>query len=388
VKHQESNPLECQETHTLYEEDDINRQVWNEIENNVSRNAFNQLERSLRKEIDTWVSASLHAYAPQDPLETRKTELRKWNIVWRTLFPGSAIPAHPCKLHSLQDAPIHSPRSVYDDNPSIPLTKSELLVNEFKRAVELRTEEGDIEGVDGETLVKLQECLRLAISNISMSINYSTESALVKRNVDSSQGPIVSESSSTLQPVSDTQTLTVPIAPHATSQPSRGDPLIYNLSRNNTNPDTVELPTSSNIMSNILYSSDDSSSREQAVASSSRQNSSIYQPISLEDHQSFPAPLNSIDLGPWLSYNAMSATAETGSTKEFSPGPQRPPQTQELSVNDCAFSITVDNSEKPMGTNVELRSWDLADIPSDDDLNKWWADNLGVDSENLDDYLF
>jgi hypothetical protein len=109
LKHQESNPLECQETQTLYEEDDINREVWNEIENNVSRNAFNQLSQSLREEIDTWVCASLHAYAPQDPLETRKTELRKWNIVWRTLFPGSAIPAHPCKLHSLQDNPIHSP---------------------------------------------------------------------------------------------------------------------------------------------------------------------------------------------------------------------------------------------------------------------------------------
>jgi hypothetical protein len=89
------------------------------------------------------------------------------------------------------------------------VTKSELLVNEFKRAVELRTEEGDIEGVDGETLVKLQECLRLAISN--MNINYSTEPPPVKRNVDSSQGPIVSESPSILQPASDTQTLTVPI---------------------------------------------------------------------------------------------------------------------------------------------------------------------------------
>jgi len=95
-----------------------------------------------------------------------------------------------------------------------------------------------------------------------------------------------------------------------------------------------------------------------------------------------------MDFGSWLSYNATSATAETGSMIDFGPGPQRPPQTQELGVDDCAFSITVGNLEKPMGTNVELMSRDLADISSGDDLNKWWADNLGVDHENLNDYLF
>ncbi len=375
MKHQELSPLECRETQTLYEEDDIDREVWNAIENNISRDAFNHLSQSVREEIDTWVSASLQAYAPQDSLETRQTELRKWNIVWRTLFPGSAIPAHPCKLHCLQDTAIHSSRSVYDDTPSIPLTKSELLVNEFKRAVELRTEEGDIEGIDAETLVKLQECLRLAISNTSRTVNDSMKSPPMKRHVDFSQGSIVSNSSSILQPASDTQPLIAPIATHAISQPSRGEPPTCNLSQSNT-------------MSNILYPSDDSSSREQAVVSSSGQSSSFYQLRSLEDHQSFPAPMEPMNHGPCLSYVAMSAAAETGSTNEFSPGPQRPTQTQELSVNDCASRITVGDSGTRLGTNVEFRRWDLAERPSGDDLNKWWADNMGVDYENLDDFIF
>jgi hypothetical protein len=49
------------------------------------------------------------------------------------------------------------------------LTNTELLVKSFKETVDLRIESGDIEGIDDETLDKLQDSLRVAISVAAIS---------------------------------------------------------------------------------------------------------------------------------------------------------------------------------------------------------------------------
>ena len=68
------------------------------------------------------------------------------------------------------------------------LTNTELLVKSFKETVDLRIESGDIEGIDDETLDKLQDSLRVAISVAAIS-NKQQRDLLRRRLLDSSLAP-------------------------------------------------------------------------------------------------------------------------------------------------------------------------------------------------------
>jgi hypothetical protein len=68
------------------------------------------------------------------------------------------------------------------------LTNTELLVKSFKETVDLRIESGDIEGIDDETLDKLQDSLWVAISVAAIS-NKQQRDLLRRRLLDSSLAP-------------------------------------------------------------------------------------------------------------------------------------------------------------------------------------------------------
>jgi hypothetical protein len=73
------------------------------------------------------------------------------------------------------------------------LTNTELLVKSFEETVDLRSESGDIEGIDGEMLDKLKDSLRVAISVAAIS-NKQKRDLSRRRLLDSSLAPAESGS--------------------------------------------------------------------------------------------------------------------------------------------------------------------------------------------------
>jgi hypothetical protein len=104
LKHQEGDCPGFE--HPDQEPDDICKEEWAKIERDVSRSGFEKLPLSDRQSIDQWVLNNLEFYAPNETMETRKGELRKWYIAWRILF-RELPPPHPCKsMYSIALQPI------------------------------------------------------------------------------------------------------------------------------------------------------------------------------------------------------------------------------------------------------------------------------------------
>ena len=101
LKHQEAHPSECLPEQAHLDEDDISKESWAQIDRDFSRQSFEKLPVVLREEIDLRVSENLDAYAPTEPINNRKAELRKWYMVWKILFPEIRLPIHPCRYSSL-----------------------------------------------------------------------------------------------------------------------------------------------------------------------------------------------------------------------------------------------------------------------------------------------
>lgn len=76
--------------------DDIDKQTWQKIDEEVSRQGFQRLPKDLRDEIDLWVLDNIDDYTKSSNLESRKWELRKWNMTWKILFPRDHVPPNPC----------------------------------------------------------------------------------------------------------------------------------------------------------------------------------------------------------------------------------------------------------------------------------------------------
>ena len=99
-RHQEN--FECSIVDSIFDwtaeaNEDISKEKWSKIERDVSRAAFQKLDVHFRNKIDHWVLENLDSYAPKDPIESRRGELRKWYLVWHILSPDVDPPA-PCKF--------------------------------------------------------------------------------------------------------------------------------------------------------------------------------------------------------------------------------------------------------------------------------------------------
>jgi hypothetical protein len=172
LKHQDASPPQCMpgfEGSALYNEDDIDKSTWGKIEDEITRQGFERLSHSEQGEINLWVLNNLDHDTQNLQTELRKWELRKWNMTWRTLFPDHTIPACPCKCSNFWSYKSLIRLQVYDDDAFMSLTNTELLVEAFKDTVEFGLEIGEIEGIDDETLDKLMEMLRVAVSIASSS---------------------------------------------------------------------------------------------------------------------------------------------------------------------------------------------------------------------------
>jgi hypothetical protein len=75
---------------------DIDKATWGRIEQEVSRKGFGLMPQKLKDEIDLWVMETLEDFTPSRVVESRQWELRKWNMVWRILFPDDKLPSSPC----------------------------------------------------------------------------------------------------------------------------------------------------------------------------------------------------------------------------------------------------------------------------------------------------
>jgi len=150
--------------------DDISDEIWDLLEKNVSRAAFDKLPHYIRNRIDHWVLENLAHYAPYETIEFRKGELRKWYMLWNYLFPGRAPPS-PCELMTLIHQHNHLQALVYDESQEIFLSNTALLIRTFKEVVNASVQRGEIEGITDENLEKLQKCLEVAITRATRDSN-------------------------------------------------------------------------------------------------------------------------------------------------------------------------------------------------------------------------
>lgn len=100
LKHQDAAPLEYIpnfEQPAVSDQEDIDKYTWGKIEDEISRRGFGRLPQSERDDIDHWVLKNLENNTPIQAVEERKWELRKWNMMWRILFPSYETPPSPCK---------------------------------------------------------------------------------------------------------------------------------------------------------------------------------------------------------------------------------------------------------------------------------------------------
>ncbi|KAE8443600.1 hypothetical protein EG329_001533 [Mollisiaceae sp. DMI_Dod_QoI] len=148
LKHQEGDCSGFE--HPGQEADDICKEEWTKIERDVSRSGFEKLSLSKRQAIDQWVLKNLEFYAPNETMETRRSELRKWYIAWGILF-TELPPAHP----------------FYEVYQEVLPSNTSLLIRTFKELVEAGVQKGEIDGITDENLEKLQKCLRTAIHRAS-----------------------------------------------------------------------------------------------------------------------------------------------------------------------------------------------------------------------------
>jgi hypothetical protein len=100
LKHQDAFPPQCLGSSFNEEDDDIDKIIWGNIDEDISRQGFERMPQSLRDEIDHWVVEALDDLATNELVESRKWELRKWNMTWRILFPCYDLPSSPCKYRS------------------------------------------------------------------------------------------------------------------------------------------------------------------------------------------------------------------------------------------------------------------------------------------------
>jgi len=149
--------------------DDIGEEMWDKIEKNVSRAAFEKLADSYQSRIDVWVLDHLESYAPHDTIESRKGELRKWHMIWDILF-FNRSPPPPCKFVLILRYYFYSLPLVYMDSQETIPTNTDLLLRKFKEVVDASVESGEIEGITDENLEKLQKCLQVALSKATQDV--------------------------------------------------------------------------------------------------------------------------------------------------------------------------------------------------------------------------
>ncbi|KAE9369904.1 hypothetical protein N431DRAFT_560602 [Stipitochalara longipes BDJ] len=141
----------------------VNKEKWREIERDVSRAAFQKLDPHFRNKVDHWVLENLDSYAPQDPIESRRGELRKWYLVWHILSP-EVEPPSPCKFLYSQCNTISLQIIVYEEPQENIPSNTSLLIRTFKDVVETGVQNGEIDGITDESLEKLQKYLGVAIA--------------------------------------------------------------------------------------------------------------------------------------------------------------------------------------------------------------------------------
>jgi hypothetical protein len=172
------------------EPDDICKEKWAEIERDVSRSGFEKLPLSHRQSIDLWVLNNLEFYAPNESMETRKGELRKWYIAWEILFRGLP-PPHPCKsMYSIYSIATDLAFIVYEEYREVLPSNTSLLIRTFKELVEAGVQRGEIDGITDENLEKLQKCLRTAIHRASKDSEQTYDAGLKGYVLGVSQEPI------------------------------------------------------------------------------------------------------------------------------------------------------------------------------------------------------
>jgi hypothetical protein len=94
LDHQRAD-LDCVQQSVL-NEDDIDELTWKKMKE-ASVKGFEKLPQSEQDAIELWVLANVDVHVPEKLIEDRKTDLRKWNMVWKILFPSSQIPPSPCR---------------------------------------------------------------------------------------------------------------------------------------------------------------------------------------------------------------------------------------------------------------------------------------------------
>ncbi|KAE9369908.1 hypothetical protein N431DRAFT_485699 [Stipitochalara longipes BDJ] len=147
LKHQKAKPPQCLQPSEL-NQDDISDDLWEKIDTEISRPGFHRLAQNEQGDIDLWVSANLEHECQKQEVEERKWDLRKWNMIWRILFPTNEIPLRP----------------FYSDDVFMSVASTELLVKSFKETLNLGIESRKFNHIDDTTLDKLMAVLRIAIS--------------------------------------------------------------------------------------------------------------------------------------------------------------------------------------------------------------------------------
>ena len=305
LKHQKGNPPDCLQQpapsptqQSTFDQDDINETSWERIETEISRQGFNRLALSERSDIDLWVSNNLDDQTKPLQVGERKWELRKWNMTWAILFPDHTIPSSPCKrlpfMHSLYISLTFL--QVYDDDAFKSLTNTELLVKSFEETLDLRSESGDIEGIDGEMSDKLKDCLRVAISVAAIS-NKQKRDLSRRRLLDSSLAPGESRPSQAISEAPfqgrvDLPKSNMPISkPSTTSRPTEP----------HQNPEVHGRSHSAGIM-NMVQNSDQSSLQDFMHLQTFEDNDSLhgdsFMNNPLENEQQF------FDADTWDQYNS------------------------------------------------------------------------------------
>jgi len=96
LEHLGEETPKCLDLPPIPNHDDIDKATWGRIERDVSREDFGLMPQKLQDEIDLWVMETLEDFTPPGVVERRQWELRKWNMVWRILFPDDKLPSSPC----------------------------------------------------------------------------------------------------------------------------------------------------------------------------------------------------------------------------------------------------------------------------------------------------
>jgi len=92
--------------------ENINETIQERITAILTARGFHQLPQTTKDAVNLWVSANITEYVSDSPTPQDMLELKNWYLMWLALFPGIAVPVHPCKLTSISFyqpcLPLHS----------------------------------------------------------------------------------------------------------------------------------------------------------------------------------------------------------------------------------------------------------------------------------------